>query len=176
MVWLAGWLGGCFWPSRLQVCLLMCRFVGRKSSTALQTPVNRPRRRALGGAAEGPGHREPVLCHRGRPDGAAQREAGELRRLVGGSWEGFDPFGLLYSPTSSNQHHSNSPVTNPNRPRINHKVINPWGVVIARFPTLESTGIITADLDLAELARVREKMPIDEHRDRGRGQYLKGGG
>lgn len=50
--------------------------------------------------------------------------------------------------------------------------MNPWGEIIARFADKDATGLITADIDLADLARVREKMPIQAHRARGRSQYL----
>ncbi|KAI8464753.1 MAG: carbon-nitrogen hydrolase [Monoraphidium minutum] len=52
-------------------------------------------------------------------------------------------------------------------------VIDPWGDVVARFePDPLATGIITADIDLGLLRRVREKMPIQEHRLTGRRHYL----
>ncbi|GBF91685.1 nitrilase [Raphidocelis subcapitata] len=51
-------------------------------------------------------------------------------------------------------------------------VINPWGEIIARFEDKDATGLITADIDLDDLERVREKMPIQAHRARGRAQYL----
>ena len=52
------------------------------------------------------------------------------------------------------------------------QVIDPWGEIIARFDDLGATGIITADIDLSVLQRVRGKMPIREHRATGRRQYL----
>lgn len=53
-------------------------------------------------------------------------------------------------------------------------VIDPWGEVIGRFSDPLSTGVITADIDLLVMDQVREKMPIREHRLRGRRQYLGG--
>jgi predicted amidohydrolase len=61
-------------------------------------------------------------------------------------------------------------------PLFTCQVIDPWGEIIARFPDLGDTGVITADIDLAVLERVRGKMPIREHRARGQRQYLGGCG
>jgi predicted amidohydrolase len=53
-------------------------------------------------------------------------------------------------------------------------IIDPWGVVVARLDDPEATGIAVADVDLAALAAVRAKMPIAEHRARGRALYAAG--
>eukprot|EP00775_Hariotina_reticulata_P010801 gene10801-10957_t len=49
-------------------------------------------------------------------------------------------------------------------------IIDPWGVVIGRLPDPSETGIAVADLDLKALQAVRVKMPIQQHRARGRTQ------
>jgi predicted amidohydrolase len=36
-------------------------------------------------------------------------------------------------------------------------IIDPWGTVIAQAP--DSVGIVTADLDLERLERIREELP-----------------
>jgi nitrilase len=43
-------------------------------------------------------------------------------------------------------------------------VVDPWGTVIAQCS--EGTGTLTADLDLAYLDSVRERLPIQKHRRR----------
>eukprot|EP00892_Ulva_mutabilis_P004452 jgi/Ulvmu1/2379/UM130_0012.1 len=43
-------------------------------------------------------------------------------------------------------------------------IIDPWGRVVAELDDPLATGIATADIDLAELQRVRTKMPVQAHR------------
>ena len=79
------------------------------------------------------------------------------------------------------QHHPTSARSSPFRTLLHlftpppggpRQIINPWGEVVARLPDPSATGIAVADVDLGALRRVREKMPIREHRLRGRAQYL----
>ena len=66
-------------------------------------------------------------------------------------------------------------VTSPGRPHEtppHPQVIDPWGEVVARFDDPQATGVITADIDLGLMTRMREKMPIREHRAKGRRLYL----
>lgn len=54
-------------------------------------------------------------------------------------------------------------------------IIDPWGSIIARLPDPLATGIAVADLDGEAMAGVRAKMPIQEHRERGRALLAQGG-
>ncbi len=40
-------------------------------------------------------------------------------------------------------------------------IINPWGEVISSLP--ESTGVITAEIDLEQLKQIRKNMPVNTH-------------
>ena len=46
-------------------------------------------------------------------------------------------------------------------------IIDPWGVVIGRLDDPLATGIATAEIDLDEMKRIRERMPVAEHRRAG---------
>lgn len=50
-------------------------------------------------------------------------------------------------------------------------IVDPWGVVVARLPDPQSTGIAVAELDAGLLASIRSKMPIAEHRRKGLAAY-----
>lgn len=41
-------------------------------------------------------------------------------------------------------------------------VINPWGLMLAGLST--EVGVVTAEIDLAELERIRRSMPVEAHR------------
>ena len=41
-------------------------------------------------------------------------------------------------------------------------IVDPWGKILAQVP--ESPGFATARLDLAYLGRVREMLPVHQHR------------
>jgi predicted amidohydrolase len=47
-------------------------------------------------------------------------------------------------------------------------VIDPWGRIIARLADPLATGIATAEIDLQYLGSVRQRMPIQVHREQGR--------
>lgn len=47
-------------------------------------------------------------------------------------------------------------------------IVDPWGRVVARLPDPEGTGIAVANIDLQELRSIRTRMPIQEHRAKGR--------
>ncbi|WIA37182.1 hypothetical protein OEZ86_014137 [Tetradesmus obliquus] len=49
-------------------------------------------------------------------------------------------------------------------------IIDPWGEVIGRLEDPQGTGIAVAELDFELLSAVRTKMPIREHRAKGRSQ------
>ncbi|EFJ42479.1 hypothetical protein VOLCADRAFT_66991 [Volvox carteri f. nagariensis] len=51
-------------------------------------------------------------------------------------------------------------------------VVDPWGTVVARLSDPRVTGIAVADVDLGHLGRVREKMPCQLHREKGRTAYI----
>lgn len=53
-------------------------------------------------------------------------------------------------------------------------IIDPWGEVVARLDDPHATGIAVAEIDLQKLAAVRVKMPIREHRQKGRSAYQVG--
>ena len=54
-------------------------------------------------------------------------------------------------------------------------IIDPWGRIIAQLDDPLGTGIAVAELDFNEMRRIRERMPIEEHRRRGREQYWNAG-
>eukprot|EP00878_Enallax_costatus_P020752 GHUV01021944.1.p1 GENE.GHUV01021944.1~~GHUV01021944.1.p1 ORF type:complete len:139 (+),score=34.46 GHUV01021944.1:322-738(+) len=65
-------------------------------------------------------------------------------------------------------------VHNSKRESYGHSlIIDPWGTVIARLEDPQQTGIAVADIDLDKLDAVRQKMPIQQHRAKGR-ELLKG--
>ena len=41
-------------------------------------------------------------------------------------------------------------------------IVDPWGKVIARIE--EGEGVASADLDLAKISKIRQEMPVCEHR------------
>mmetsp|Transcript_13229 Transcript_13229/g.25311 ORF Transcript_13229/g.25311 Transcript_13229/m.25311 type:complete len:339 (+) Transcript_13229:30-1046(+) len=43
-------------------------------------------------------------------------------------------------------------------------IINPWGKVIGKLDDPNSTGIAVAEIDLNELRKIRQNMPLDKHR------------
>jgi len=47
-------------------------------------------------------------------------------------------------------------------------IIDPWGRVIGKLDDPQATDIAVADLDFEEMRSIRERMPIAEHRKRGR--------
>jgi deaminated glutathione amidase len=47
-------------------------------------------------------------------------------------------------------------------------IVDPWGRIVARLPDPEGTGVALAPIDLTGLANIRTRMPIAEHRRRGR--------
>jgi predicted amidohydrolase len=47
-------------------------------------------------------------------------------------------------------------------------IIDPWGAVIAKLDDPQATGIAVAEIDLSKLEAIRAKMPIAEHRAKGR--------
>ncbi|KAJ9520362.1 hypothetical protein QJQ45_030306 [Haematococcus lacustris] len=51
-------------------------------------------------------------------------------------------------------------------------IVDPWGEVIGRLDDPLATGIATAEVHLARLAAVREKMPIQAHRRKGHAAYF----
>lgn len=51
-------------------------------------------------------------------------------------------------------------------------IIDPWGTIVARLDDPHATGIAVADVDLSHLEAVRTKMPIANHRQKGRQRYL----
>ncbi|PRW59651.1 nitrilase 2 isoform A [Chlorella sorokiniana] len=55
-------------------------------------------------------------------------------------------------------------------------IIDPWGAVVGRLEDPLATGIAVADIDLRQLAGIRERMPVQEHRLLGRPAVLGGGG
>ncbi|GIL63720.1 hypothetical protein Vafri_17747 [Volvox africanus] len=50
-------------------------------------------------------------------------------------------------------------------------VVDPWGTVVARLPDPGVTGIAVAEVDFGLLARTRERMPCQLHREKGRAAY-----
>ena len=47
-------------------------------------------------------------------------------------------------------------------------IIDPWGRVIGTLDDPLATGIAVAEIDMQQLAGVRERMPIRAHREQGR--------
>ena len=43
-------------------------------------------------------------------------------------------------------------------------IVDPWGRVIAAMPEGAGEGIVTADIDHRETARLRRQFPVLEHR------------
>jgi predicted amidohydrolase len=43
-------------------------------------------------------------------------------------------------------------------------IIDPWGTVVGRLEDPLATGIAVADVDLAQLDEIRQRMPVAEHR------------
>lgn len=54
-------------------------------------------------------------------------------------------------------------------------IVDPWGAVVGRLEDPLATGIAVADIDLAQLAGIRERMPVQQHRRLGRPAVLAGG-
>lgn len=52
-------------------------------------------------------------------------------------------------------------------------IVDPWGVVVGRLDDPQATGIAVAELDFDALEAVRQKMPIEQHRLKGR-EHLAG--
>ncbi|GIL79098.1 hypothetical protein Vretifemale_8387, partial [Volvox reticuliferus] len=50
-------------------------------------------------------------------------------------------------------------------------IVDPWGTVVARLPDPRVTGIAIAEVDFGLLARTRERMPCQLHREKGRAAY-----
>lgn len=58
---------------------------------------------------------------------------------------------------------------NEKRESYGHSLIcDPWGDVIARLEDPHETGIALAELDFERMAKIRERMPIKNHREQGR--------
>lgn len=65
---------------------------------------------------------------------------------------------------------------NDKRESFGHSIIvNPWGEVVGRLEDPLATGIAVADIDLVQLASIRERMPVEAHRRLGRAAVLAGG-
>lgn len=47
-------------------------------------------------------------------------------------------------------------------------IIDPWGDVIGRLEDPHATGIAVAKLDFQRMRSIRERMPIESHRQQGR--------
>ncbi|KAK9838603.1 hypothetical protein WJX84_002309 [Apatococcus fuscideae] len=47
-------------------------------------------------------------------------------------------------------------------------IIDPWGRVVGKLDDPTTTGVAIAELDMQELQRVRQRMPIQQHRLQGR--------
>lgn len=47
-------------------------------------------------------------------------------------------------------------------------IVDPWGGIIGRLEDPHATGIAVAQLDFQGMAKIRERMPIKEHREQGR--------
>lgn len=54
-------------------------------------------------------------------------------------------------------------------------IIDPWGSIVGRLDDPLATGIAVADIDLEQLAGIRERMPVQQHRLLGRPAVLGGG-
>lgn len=46
-------------------------------------------------------------------------------------------------------------------------IIDPWGAIIGQLGDPLATGIALAEIDLAKLQSIRERMPVDDHRSVG---------
>ena len=46
-------------------------------------------------------------------------------------------------------------------------IVDPWGVVVGRLDDPLATGIAVAEIDREKLRQVRERMPIQKHREAG---------
>ena len=58
---------------------------------------------------------------------------------------------------------------NAKRESYGHALISdPWGKIIARLDDPHETGIAVADLDIDEMKAIRERIPVNEHRELGR--------
>ena len=58
---------------------------------------------------------------------------------------------------------------NEKRESYGHSVIiDPWGRVVGKLNDPSATGIAVAEIDLGEMQRVRQRMPIQQHRIQGR--------
>jgi predicted amidohydrolase len=47
-------------------------------------------------------------------------------------------------------------------------IVDPWGKIIAKLDDPHETGIAVAELDIEQLNAIRERIPINEHRELGR--------
>ena len=47
-------------------------------------------------------------------------------------------------------------------------IIDPWGDIIGALEDPHATGIAVAELDFGRMAKIRERMPIKDHREQGR--------
>ena len=47
-------------------------------------------------------------------------------------------------------------------------IIDPWGDIIGRLEDPHATGIAVAKLDFQKMRSIRERMPIESHRQQGR--------
>lgn len=82
----------------------------------------------------------------------------------------------LPQPPPQLPHFSQAGRHNEKRESYGHSlVVDPWGVVVGRLEDPLATGIAVADIDLAQLAGIRERMPVQEHRRLGRPAVLAGG-
>ena len=54
-------------------------------------------------------------------------------------------------------------------------VVDPWGRIAARLDDPLAEGIAVAEIDLGALRAVRQRMPVAEHRRRGRPAVQEGG-
>ena len=58
---------------------------------------------------------------------------------------------------------------NEKRESFGHSIIiDPWGRVVGKFKDPDATGIAVVDIDHEELQRVRQRMPMQQHRNQGR--------
>ena len=53
-------------------------------------------------------------------------------------------------------------------------IVDPWGNVVAQLPDPQATGIAVAEVDLAAMRAIRERMPVAAHRAAGRPSVLGG--
>eukprot|EP01023_Acetabularia_acetabulum_P044643 TRINITY_DN4492_c0_g3_i1.p1 TRINITY_DN4492_c0_g3~~TRINITY_DN4492_c0_g3_i1.p1 ORF type:complete len:243 (-),score=28.50 TRINITY_DN4492_c0_g3_i1:522-1250(-) len=65
-------------------------------------------------------------------------------------------------------------VHNHKRESYGHSIIiDPWGTVVAKLDDPLATGIAVAEIDLLKMEKIREKMPIKQHREDGIKQLQK---